>query len=78
MCAMVLLAATFALRNSRSGGTTLIVTSGVLFGFMLYFFSDVVFALGLSDSIPVTLAAWTPSGVSMLLGLAMLLHLEDG
>jgi hypothetical protein len=26
----------------------------------------------------VTLAAWTPSGVATLLGLAMLLHLEDG
>jgi lipopolysaccharide export system permease protein len=78
MCAMVLLAATFTLRHSRRGGTTFIITGGVLTGFLLYFFSDVVFALGLSDSIPVTLAAWTPSGVATLLGIAMLLHLEDG
>ena len=59
-------------------GTVFIIAGGVLTGFVLYFFSDVVFALGLSDSIPVTLAAWTPSGVATLLGLAMLLHLEDG
>jgi lipopolysaccharide export system permease protein len=78
MCAMVLLAATFTLRHTRRGGTTFIIAGGVMSGFLLYFFSDVVFALGLSDSIPVTLAAWTPSGVAMLLGLAMLLHLEDG
>ncbi len=78
MCAMVLLAATFTLRHTRRGGTTFIIAGGVMTGFLLYFFSDVVFALGLSDSIPVTLAAWTPSGVAMLLGLAMLLHLEDG
>ncbi len=78
MCAMVLIAAAFTLRHSRRGGTTFIVTSGVLTGFVLYFFSDIVFALGLSDSIPVTLAAWTPSGVATLLGLATLLHLEDG
>ncbi|MGA0393558.1 MAG: LPS export ABC transporter permease LptG [Rhodospirillales bacterium] len=78
MCAMVLLAATFTLRHTRRGGTTYIIAGGVMTGFLLYFFSDVVFALGLSDSIPVTLAAWTPSGVAMLLGLAMLLHLEDG
>jgi lipopolysaccharide export system permease protein len=78
MCAMVLIAATFTLRQSRRGGTVFIVSGGVLTGFVLYFFSDVVFALGLSDSIPVTLAAWTPSGVTTLLGLAMLLHLEDG
>ncbi len=78
LCAMVLIAATFTLRHARRGGTTFIIVGGVLTGFVLYFFSDVVFALGLSDSIPITLAAWTPSGVTMLLGLAMLLHLEDG
>ncbi|MBF0247538.1 MAG: LPS export ABC transporter permease LptG [Alphaproteobacteria bacterium] len=78
MCAMVLIAATFTLRHSRRGTTTFIIVSGVFTGFMLYFFSDVVFALGLSERIPVTLAAWTPSGVAAMLGLAMLLHLEDG
>ena len=78
MCAMVLIAASFTLRHARRGGTTFIIASGVLTGFVLYFFSDIVFALGLSDSIPVTLAAWTPSGVATLLGLATLLHQEDG
>ena len=78
MLAMVLIAATFTLRHSRRGGATFIIAGGVLTGFILYFFSDIVFALGLSDSIPVLLAAWTPSGVATLLGLAMLLHLEDG
>lgn len=78
MFAMVLIAATFTLRQSRRGSTVFVVAGGVLTGFLLYFVSDVVFALGLSDSIPVTLAAWTPSCVTTLLGLAMLLHLEDG
>ncbi len=78
MCAMVLIAATFTLRQARRGGTTLIVIGGVLTGFAVYLFSDIVFALGLSNSIPVTLSAWTPSGVATLLGIAMMLHLEDG
>lgn len=78
MCAMVLIAATFTLRHARRGATTFVVASGVMTGFMLYFFSDVVYALGLSERLPVTLAAWTPSGVALMLGLAMLLHLEDG
>ncbi len=77
-CAMILIAATFTLRHARRGGTMIVFTGGVLAGFVLYFFSDIVFALGLSGSIPVTLAAWTPSGVTTFLGLAMLLHLEDG
>ena len=78
MCAMVLIAATFTLRHARRGGTVYVIGGGVITGFVLYFFSDIVFALGLSDSIPVTLAAWTPSGVSLLLGVTMLLYLEDG
>ncbi len=78
MVAMVLIGASFTLRHSRRGATSFVIGGGVFTGFALYFFSDVVFALGLSDSIPVTLAAWSPSGVAMLLGLATLLHLEDG
>jgi lipopolysaccharide export system permease protein len=78
MCAMILIAATFTLRQDRRGSTVFVVAAGVLTGFTLYVAQDFVFALGLSDSIPVTLAAWTPSGVAALLGIAMLFHLEDG
>lgn len=78
LAAMVLIAATFSLRMQRRGGTTLMITAGVASGFLLYLLSDVVFALGLSSTIPVTLAAWTPAGVSWLLGASLLLHLEDG
>ncbi len=78
MCAMVLLAATFTLRLTRRGGTVLLIAGGVTVGFLLYFLTDVVFALGRNASIPVVLAAWTPAGVSLLSGLAMLFHLEDG
>ena len=78
MCAMVLIAATFTLRHGRRGGLAYVLGGAILTGFVLYFFSDLVFALGRSESIPVTLAAWTPSGVATLLGLTTLLHLEDG
>ncbi|MFI4948092.1 MAG: LPS export ABC transporter permease LptG [Alphaproteobacteria bacterium] len=77
-CAMVLVAATFSLRMQRRGGAVALIVSGVLAGFVLYFLSDIVFALGLSAKIPVLLAAWTPPGVSMIFGTSMLLHLEDG
>jgi lipopolysaccharide export system permease protein len=77
-CAMVLVAATFSLRMQRRGGAATLIVSGVAAGFLLYFLSDIVFALGLSAKIPVLLAAWTPAGVSMIFGTSMLLHLEDG
>ena len=63
---------------SAAAAPTLMIVGGVASGFLLYFLSDIVFALGLSATIPVTLAAWTPTGVSRILGATMLLHLEDG
>ena len=78
LCAMVLVAATFSLRMQRRGGATLMIVGGVVSGFVLYFVSDIVFALGLSAKLPVALAAWTPTGVSLIFGASMLLHLEDG
>ncbi len=76
--AMVLIAASFSLRMQRRGGTSLMIAAGIASGFALYFISDVVFALGLSATIPIGLAAWTPTGVTWLLGTSLLLHLEDG
>jgi lipopolysaccharide export system permease protein len=78
LAAMVLIAATFSLRMVRRGGTMGVAGAGIFVGFMIYFASDVIFALGLSGRLPVALAAWTPASISTLLGLAMLLHLEDG
>jgi lipopolysaccharide export system permease protein len=78
LCAMVLIAATFSLRLTRRGGTGMLIVGGLFAGFLLYVLSDVVYALGLAGNIPVVLAAWSPVGVSALLGLAMLFHLEDG
>ncbi|MBV9523300.1 MAG: LPS export ABC transporter permease LptG [Alphaproteobacteria bacterium] len=78
LCAMVLLAATFSLRMQRRGGATMMIAGGVVTAFLLFFLSNFVFALGLSATVPVVLAAWTPAGIAMLLGVTLLLHLEDG
>jgi len=78
LCAMVLLAAIFTLRPLRRGGTVRIIAGGVATGFLIYFVTDVVYALGLSARIPTLLAAWSPAVVSSLLGAALLFHVEDG
>ena len=78
LAAMVLFAAAFSLRHSRRGGTLAMVVAGILTGFLLFVLNDLVMALGLAESIPVRMAAWTPAGVGLLIGAATLLHLEDG
>ena len=78
LCAMVLIGAVFSLRHNRRSGVAVTIAGGIFTGFLLYFLSDLVLALGQSSSIPVALAAWSPAGASTLLGLTALLHLEDG
>ena len=79
MSAMVLIAAAFTLRlHGRRGGAAMIVAGALLCGFAFHIFSDLVFALGLADKVPVVLSAWTPSSVVTLLGVTSLLFLEDG
>lgn len=78
LAAMVLIAATFSLRMTRRGGAALLVASGIMFSFFVFFLSDVVVALGLSATIPPVLAALTPAAVTTLIGLSVLLHIEDG
>jgi lipopolysaccharide export system permease protein len=78
-CGMVLVAALFSLKpNLRSGGLALRIGSGVAAGFLLYFFSKLVYAFGLSQTVPQVLAAWAPALMSSFAGLGGLFHMEDG
>lgn len=76
--AMILLAASVSLRPLRFQRTFALIASGVLMGFFVFFMSSFLQALGMSQQIPVLLAAWSPSVVTLLLGGAVMLSLEDG
>lgn len=75
---MVLVAAVFSLRPPRRGGTLTLIVSGILCGFGLFFLRDLASALGVSETLPVTVAAWIPAMLCLLTGLGALLYLEDG
>jgi lipopolysaccharide export system permease protein len=76
--AMMLVAALFALRVRRGVRAGRTITIGIFCGFFIYFASDLIHALGLSGTLPVTLAAWIPPLVTLLAGSALMLHFEDG
>lgn len=78
LCAMVLVAAVFSLRTSQRRGASFLILGGVVSGFLFFFATQIVHALGLSTGVPVVLAAWIPAGVMTMLGVTALLHLEDG
>lgn len=76
--ALILLAATFSLRPPRFGGTGALIGLGVLAGFFIFFAESLLQAFGISQKIPVFMAAWTPAVITLLVGIAALLHTEDG
>jgi lipopolysaccharide export system permease protein len=78
LIAMVMIAASFSMRLSRRGGASLLLGAGVLTAFLLFILTNVVHAIGLGGGVPVALAAWTPAGVSLMAGIALLMHMEDG
>lgn len=79
LTAMVLIAATFALRfNKRKGGVLWMLGGCVLTGFFVFLFSNIVYSSALHGGLPVILGAWSPAIVSAMIGGALLFHLEDG
>ncbi|MCB1782871.1 MAG: LPS export ABC transporter permease LptG [Alphaproteobacteria bacterium] len=78
LAAMVLLAATVSMRPPRSRGTFMMIMTGVFIGFLVFFMASFLQALGASQQIPVLLAAWSPAAISFLLGLSVMMNIEDG
>lgn len=79
LVAMVLMAAVFALRpNNRRGGVMFLIVGGIVTGFSAYFLSQVVYAMGISGSLPVGLAVIAPTIIAASVAVSLLLHLEDG
>lgn len=78
LVAIVLVAATFSLRQPRRGGAAVILGCGVAVGFAIFLVSNIVAAFGRGGVIPPSIAAWSPAVVWTLLATAALLHLEDG
>lgn len=79
LVSMVLMAAVFALRpNNRRGGVMYLIVGGIVTGFSAYFLTQVVYAMGISGNIPVILAVLAPTIIALLIGISLLLHLEDG
>ena len=76
--AMILIGSVFSLRISRRGNIGIMIAGGLATGFIFYFILNLVAALGFSGRIPIVLAVWSSPVAVTLLGIAALLHLEDG
>ena len=75
---MILLAAAFSCRPYKQGKTILILLTGLIVGFSLYFFKDLTFALGTSGRLPPMIAAWLPPLLTLMVGAVLVFNQEDG
>ena len=75
--ALFLIGAPFALRFSRNRGLASIVLVGLGFGFVLRMFVDFVSAYGMAGNLNIILAAWMPTAIAALLGMALFLHFRE-
>ena len=79
LCTIVLIAVSLVLsHNPRNAKWGTRVVGAISAGFLLYFFSKITFALGKLSLLPLELAAWSPTLIMGLLGLAAMFHLEEG
>lgn len=79
MVAMVFIAAVFALpTTNRQGHVLMRLIMAIIGGFLLYFMTRITNVIGLSQSLPMMLAAWGPALIAIPLSISALLHTEDG
>jgi lipopolysaccharide export system permease protein len=76
--AMVFMGASFSLHLSRAGGIARMILFGAACGFGVYFFSRLTMVLGDNGAVPAWLAAPAPAIASILIGMTLLFHQEDG
>lgn len=76
--AIILLAASFCLQPPRFQGLARLLALGLLGGFGLFFLSQFLKAMGLTEQIPVLLAAWAPCFIMGIIGSYVLITEEDG
>lgn len=76
--AMTALGAVFSLRLMRLGGLSILVTSGISLGFVIFFINQLFASMGKADVIPAFLAGWSPAVLAMLGAMTLIVYTEDG
>lgn len=78
LVALVLIAGAISFRPPRQGGQIALIVVGIAAGFLVFFMSNFLQALGSSGQIPILLAVTAPALLSIAAGIIPILMLEDG
>jgi lipopolysaccharide export system permease protein len=75
---MIFFAAIFCLRMSRHGQASLMTVAALVTGGLAFALNNVITALGVNQTLPVLLAAYSAPLINFALGVVVLLYREDG
>lgn len=75
--AMILIAASVSLRPPRRGRIFLLISMGVVIGFLVFILDNFLQAYGLGETIPPFVAAWSAPFITFILGISMMLYMEE-
>ncbi len=74
---MVILGAAFSMSPPRFGKGNSMLVLALLVGFLIYFFSDLIFAFAAAGDIPIWLGSAAPSLIALVIGILVILHFEE-
>ena len=74
---MTILGSSLSINTSRKKNLRLKSVIGIGFGFMIFYLMTIIEALGISGKIPILIASWLPAFIPLLLGISLLLHMEE-
>lgn len=78
LVAMTLIAASVSLRFARFGQSMRMILGGIVAGFVLYITREIASSFGAAGIVSPVWAAWLPVVAAAMIGVAYLLHREDG
>ena len=74
---LTLLVTALGRASTRKAGTMVFIPILAVTAFFLFIVTDVIYALGISDTLPAWLAAWLPAVLAFVLGGVLVMHADD-
>lgn len=78
LLSMVFLGGVCAFASIRQQNGGFFIVGGLGFGFLSHFLNQVFYAMGEAQTVPAFLSILTPSFISLVVALTLLMHLEEG
>lgn len=75
--AIVLISSYFSLNHTRSGKNSMMITLGIVAGFLIYFTSDIMVEFGKMEKVPFFVSTWMMTILYLMIGFVLVVKKEE-